>query len=89
MAFTLERKTRRLLNQQGFFTASTHPDLEHDELLNDARAIVRRWVIPSALKTVMLRHLRTMNVSAETLFPGLDGLARSAGEVIKTLSPRL
>lgn len=87
-AFTLERKTRRILNQQGYFTVSTHPNLPHDDLLNDSGAILRRWVIPSSLKTAVLRHLRSMNVSAHTLFPGLDGLARSTGEVIKTLSPQ-
>jgi hypothetical protein len=84
-AFTLERKTHRLVVQQGYFTVATHPQLVHDELLHDAGAIVRRWVIPGRVKSLVLGHLRTMNVSAQTLFPGLDGLGRSAAELIKTI----
>jgi hypothetical protein len=87
MALTPERKTRRLVTHQGYFTVATHPDAVHDELLHAAGAILRRWIIPSDLKPLVLRHLRTMNVSAQTLFPGLDGLGRSAGELIKTITP--
>jgi hypothetical protein len=85
MAFTPEQKTRRLVAQQGYFTVATHPDVAHDELLSAAGAVIRRWIIPSNLKPMVLRHLRTMNVLAQTLFPGLDGLGRSAGELIKTI----
>lgn len=85
LAFTLERKTHRLVVQQGYFTVATHPQHFHDELLRDAGAIVRRWIIPARVKSPFLRQLRTMNVSAQTLFPGLDGLGRSAGELIKTI----
>jgi len=87
MAFTPERKTRRLVTQQGYFTVATHPNVQHDELLEAAGAILGRWIIPSGLKPLTLQHLRTMNVSAQTLFPGLDGLGRTAGELIKTYRP--
>lgn len=84
--YTLERKSHRLLNQQGHFTIATHPAIPQEELLKQAGATVSRWVVPAALKSSLLRHLRAMNVSAQTLFPGLDGLGRSTGEIVKTLS---
>jgi len=87
-AFTPPRKTHRLVAQQGAFTVASHPDADHDDILEASGSIIRRWVVPSALKPMVLRHLRTMNVSAQTLFPGLDGLGRSTGELIKTILPR-
>ena len=85
-AFTLAKKTRRIAIQQSYFVVATHPNCEHDELLQTAGAIVRRWIIPADLKPAVLRHLRTMNVSAQSLFPGLDGLGRSVRERIKTMA---
>jgi FRG domain-containing protein len=82
-AFTPARKTQRLAAQQGYFTVAGHPQKEHDELLEEAGAIVRRWVIPAQIKPSILAHLRVMNVSALTLFPGLDGLGRTVRELIR------
>jgi hypothetical protein len=82
-AFTPDRKTHRLAAQQGYFTVAGHPQREHDALLQEAGAILRRWVIPPDMKTSILAHLRVMNVSAQTLFPGLDGLGRSVSEIIR------
>lgn len=83
--FTLHRKTGRVAIQQGYFMTATHPDCEHDVLLEEANAAVRRWIIPATLKPVVLRHLQAMNVTAQSLFPGLDGLGRSTREKVKTL----
>lgn len=39
--------------------------------------------IPSALKPEILRHLRTMNINAATLIPGLDGVGRSLDDIVR------
>jgi len=83
-AFTPFRKSARLVAQQGYFTVATSPLTAHDALLASAGAILRRWVVPAALKPVVLLHLRTMNVTAGSLFPGLDGLGRSTRELVLT-----
>ena len=83
-AFTPFSKTPRLVAQQGYFTVSSTPLGGHDDLLASSGAIVRRWVIPKTLKATLMHHLRAMNVAAHTLFPGLDGLGRSASELIRS-----
>jgi hypothetical protein len=83
MAFTTLHKTSRLVAQQGYFTVSANPLTEHDDLLHEAGAARRRLIIPAAMKPIILRHLRTMNVGANSLFPGLDGLGRSTAEIIQ------
>lgn len=83
-AFTPFRKTARLAAQQGYFTVATSPLAPHDALLAAAGAILRRWVVPAHLKPTVLLHLRTMNVTAASLFPGLDGLGRSTRELVLT-----
>lgn len=83
-AVTPFQKTARLVAQQGYFTVATGPLDAHDDLLNAAGAIMRRWVIPVDIKPTILLHLRTMNVTANSLFPGLDGLGRSATELVRT-----
>jgi hypothetical protein len=47
-----------------------------------------RWVIPAALKNDILKRLRTANIAAHSLFPGLDGLGRSIAEVAR-IGPRI
>lgn len=82
-AFTPAQKTTRLVTQQGYFTVATRVLDSHDQLLAEAGAIIQRWIIPAALKPTVLTHLSTMNVAANSLFPGLDGLGRSAGELLR------
>lgn len=81
--FTPFFKTPRLVAQQGYFTASVRVLDPQDTLLQENGAIIRRWIVPASLKPRFMRHLRVMNVSAQTLFPGLDGLGRAAAELIR------
>ena len=39
--------------------------------------------IPAALKPEVMRRLKTMNVTASSLFPGLDGIGRYLDELIR------
>ena len=81
----------RMAAQQGFFSACRsvlgHPGeiLAECTAKSDDKLVFRKIVIPSRLKNVFLRKLRSMNITANSLFPGLDGLARSVGELVQIL----
>ena len=63
----------------------------HGEILRDAipeeseKELFRKFVIPSPRKNDFLKKLRNMNITANSLFPGIDGLGRSVGELIQAL----
>ncbi len=87
-AFT---QSTRTVAQQGYFTVCLNLCGKHDELLLDScdhpllddSDIMGRFVIPAALKSEFLLQLRLMNVTASSLFPGLDGLGRSMSEAAR------
>lgn len=81
-------KTPRVLAQQGYFTAATNPTVDHEELLSSSNAALEQWVISPDLKPHLLYELTRMNLSANSLFPGLDGLGRSTAEVVRLGSAR-
>ena len=74
--------TDRAVVQQGWFTVSTQILAKHSEILDGVKpkdAI--KLTVPHHLKPTFLRRLRTMNVTANALFPGIDGLGRSIAEL--------
>lgn len=81
--------TDRMSVQQTFFTVSGSPLADHEQTLAAATPGPLRehgfmkLIIPSRLKLDCLRHLRRMNVTAQALFPGIDGLGASIGEAIR------
>jgi FRG domain len=82
--------TERMNAQQGWFTACRRPTVDHNEaiesvLLPDNAPRYRRFVIPSHLKMEFLRRLRAMNISANSLFPGIDGVGRSVVELMRMM----
>lgn len=87
IAFAPSFKTPRLAAQQGQFTISTAPLEPHDGLLaNASGAIVGHWMVPADRKPEILANLWSMNVSAQSLFPGLEGLGRSTAEIVRRQS---
>ncbi len=83
------RETERRAAQQGYFSFS--PDLLTDqqgvllESMSDSAEWCERFFvmsIPPGLKAEFLRKLRDLNVTAASLFPGVDGLGRSIGELV-------
>lgn len=85
--------TSRIVAQQGLFSISYDPTTSHDQTIdssltgarrtsNKAGTIYFKVVIPSELKLLFLRNLRSMNVTASSLFPGIDGLGRSVSELL-------
>jgi FRG domain-containing protein len=79
------RKTQRLIVQQGIFSVCTHLLSSHDAVLDQqckGMAALERWIIPAKLKPELLLQLRHLNISAQSLFPGVDGLGRSVTELL-------
>ena len=83
--------TDRMIAQQGVFTYSTQllmdhvrPLIELEQLAkNPVRPVVRKVIIPNEMKYEILRKLKRMNITAATLFPGLDGLGQSIAQRIR------
>ncbi len=80
--------TQRSAPQQAVFTVCTHVLGDHGSVIDDAfhgqdeRYPLNKVVIPANLKNGFLSRLRTMNITANSLFPGLDGLGRAARDYI-------
>lgn len=84
--------TDRMVAQQGLFTVSGGIVDDHETILNMldqqlARAetqtqlgLAGTIIVSSKLKADAFRRLRFMNISAQSLFPGLDGVGRSIDE---------
>lgn len=78
------RLNERLIIQQGIFLCPGDVSLPFQEnlvaVLKDApRRSLRKLIISGKVevRTEILRHLQRMNMNAATLFPGLEGFARS------------
>lgn len=78
--------SERLAIQQGWFSACERFYTDHGQVIalalqkhghrgNDGWA--HRIIIPPHFKQEMLATLQTMNITPDTLFPGLDGLGQS------------
>jgi len=78
-----------MVAQQSGSTISTNVMLDHADLIlsaieaNDEKEWVRKIVIPAESKVDFLTSLRRMNVTANSLFPGIDGFGRSVGELTR------
>lgn len=90
--FRPTKPSHRMIVQQGYF-------LFHESLLTNisdyldgklAREhssgggeVYRKLIVPMELKPLILRHLRAMNITAASLFPGVDGLGIAARELAR------
>jgi hypothetical protein len=86
-AFSAARPTERMLAQRGSFTVAVDPHADHAALIhnrahNESRdnCTHQRIRIPKELKPRILHRLHSMNITAGTLFPGIDGVGRSIRE---------
>jgi hypothetical protein len=74
--------------QQTSFTISPNVLADHGEILTRAMPekpsfqVFTKIMVPGAFKQEFKRRLREMNITARVLFPGIDGLGRSAAELI-------
>lgn len=80
--------TERSAAQQGVFTVAAHILTDHGQVIGDVLAErypagqLVQLVIPAAQKPDFLSRLHTMNITAKTLFPGMDGVGRSISEIM-------
>ena len=89
------RRSARLVAQQGLFTLADNIVATHDRMFESIQTYAYRPVVPPAArwniladaKDEILNRLRTANIAAHSLFPGLDGLGRSIAEVVR-IGPR-
>ncbi len=86
---TRKTLTDRMSAQQMQTTIGTQPLMDHATTI--ANVLPHRpgfeqfskLIIPPSLKGEFMRQLRTMNVTAGALFPGIEGLGRSVSELMK------
>lgn len=94
VVFIFGRKTAmldRMISQQGVFMASQNAEADIEEILaseipkvaNPASETLRKFRIRAAHKPMIMRRLRSMNVTASSLFPGLDGIGRQLDELVR------
>ena len=85
------RPSERMVVQQGSFSVSTQLFADHATIIGSAlrHHQNRGWhgwnhkiMIPGPLKPEFLLRLRMMNISANSLFPGIDGLGQSVKEYV-------
>jgi hypothetical protein len=87
-------QTDRMIAQQGIFTICRNVLGDHGEIIDrtlgphfdkDKNINYVKIIISLSLKPDFLRRLRTMNIAANALFPGIDGIGRSVYEAVRLL----
>lgn len=75
-----KRRNERLTMQQGLFLCpggAAETFEEQLENLDDSYNNVKKITIPNESREEVIKDLNLMNINSSTLFPGLDGFARS------------
>ena len=87
--------TERSSAQQGSYTFGCSLVGNHETIIAECFAekypkangsadkLLNKIIIPASLKEEFVARLHTMNINARTLFPGADGLGRSASEIVR------
>jgi hypothetical protein len=82
----------RMHAQQGVYTVSCQISADHEKVIDtafknlkiqDNSSVFAKLIIPAKSKPLFLKRLQEMNISANSLFPGINGLARSASEHVR------
>jgi hypothetical protein len=66
----------RIVNQYALFSLMSRPESRLDSWLAERSHLVRKVVVPAALKWEVRDKLDQANITERVLFPGLDGLSR-------------
>ncbi|QGZ40079.1 FRG domain-containing protein [Pseudoduganella flava] len=85
-----EAMDRRLVAQSGTFVVPGVLDKPLDEIIRQyerGTPLIRKFVLPPAIRTEAMLSLYRMNITHATLFPDLDGLARSIGYELEITWP--
>ncbi|SFV06476.1 FRG domain-containing protein [Pseudoduganella namucuonensis] len=81
---------RRLVAQSGTLVVPGMLDKPLDEILldyGDSGALLKKILLPQAMRDEAMKALYRMNITNATLFPDLDGLARSIGMELEMVWP--
>jgi hypothetical protein len=81
---------RRLVAQSGTLVVPGMLDKPLDEILpayGDSDALLKQIVLPLAMRDEAMKALYRMNITNATLFPDLEGLARSIGMELEMVWP--
>ena len=99
MVVSCPKPTDRMVAQQSSLTVCTELLSDHDVFADnvvfsgvhggEGCSIVKKYIIPSKLKPKFLANLEMMNITANALFPGIDGLGRSIKEMIGMRAVRI
>ena len=87
--FRRKRKSERMVAQQGLFSICRNINSSHSDALSEvfpsreSEEVYRKLIIPYSQKNEYLTRLRSMNVTASSLYPGLDGVGKSIREFIQ------
>ena len=65
----------RIVNQYALFSLMSSPSVSFDDWLAEHPNLIRKIVIPAAIKWEVRDKLDQANVTERVLFPGLDGLS--------------
>ena len=86
-----------MVAQQGLFTVSRNITTEHSkgilDTLQGSQGEIEghqfsKLTIPGEIKRELRSRLRYMNLTAASLFPGVDGLGRSVTESVELFETR-
>jgi hypothetical protein len=81
---------RRLVAQSGTLVVPGMLDKPLDEILlhyGEQGSLLKKIVLPLSMREEAMKALYRMNITNATLFPDLDGLARSIGMELETVWP--
>lgn len=86
--FVRHELTDRMIAQQGGFTVCKQILADHGEVIGDAisddgsgpKRLLLKLIVEKEFKSEFLNRLRDANITANALFPGIDGLGRSLEE---------
>jgi hypothetical protein len=85
-----EAMDRRLVAQSGTFVVPGVLDKPLDEIIGQyerGAPLIRKFVLPPSIREEAMLSLYRMNITHATLFPDLDGLARSIGYELEITWP--
>ncbi len=90
MPFDPANANQRQLIQQSVFVAAMNPEkrfVDQLSFLDDQeKPVMTKLTIPRSERKKALRDLMKMNITHATLFPGIDGFARSLNLKYSTLA---
>lgn len=87
-----DETSERIYAQQGVYTVSCQISADHEKVIDtafknlkrqDNSSVFAKLKIPAKSKPLFLKRLQEMNISANSLFPDIGGLARSVSEHVR------